>query len=139
MADTGNFILPDGRSTSSQSSSPGNQCLEVPGRQRITPRSASLSRLDSFPTVFHLPDNDDDGESAAGGRLAHLLQILVRKSTSVRPSHVTITQRTLRTCWSLSPDTSVEHCLERIDLRILTKQHGMLSNLVGLFKERGPE
>ena len=26
------------------------------------------------------PDNDDDGESAAGGRLAHLLQILVSYS-----------------------------------------------------------
>ena len=32
------------------------------------------------PALFLL-DNDDDGESAAGGRLAHLLQILVRKST----------------------------------------------------------
>lgn len=36
-------------------------------------------------SVLHLvltrecsPDNDDDGETAAGGRLAHLLQILVR-------------------------------------------------------------
>ena len=84
MAGTGNLILPYGRSTSSEGSSPGNQCLEVPSRQHITPRSASLSHLDSFLTVCQLPDNDDDGESAAGGRLAHLLVILVRKSTSVR-------------------------------------------------------
>jgi hypothetical protein len=28
--------------------------------------------------VTIMADNDDDGESAAGGRLAHLLQILVR-------------------------------------------------------------
>ncbi|SRR6266702_218875 len=47
----------------------------------------SPSCLGPFPTVCPLlPDNDDDGESAAGGRLAHLLQILVRKSISVRPS-----------------------------------------------------
>lgn len=29
-------------------------------------------------------DNDDDGETAAGGRLAHLLQILVRFSVARR-------------------------------------------------------
>lgn len=28
-------------------------------------------------------DNDDDGETAAGGRLAHLLQILVRLACSI--------------------------------------------------------
>ena len=84
MTGTGNPILPDGRSASSQGSSPRNQCLEVPGRQCITPRSVSLSHLDPFSTVCHLvSDNDDDGESAAGGRLAHLLQILVRKSASI--------------------------------------------------------
>ena len=36
---------------------------------------------------YFLSDNDDDGESAAGGRLAHLLQILV--------SH--------RLCWLIVP------------------------------------
>lgn len=30
-------------------------------------------------TICCLTDNDDDGETAAGGRLAHLLQILVRR------------------------------------------------------------
>ena len=35
------------------------------------------SRLDNS-----ILDNDDDGETAAGGRLAHLLQILVRDRTS---------------------------------------------------------
>ena len=88
IAGTSNPILPHGRSTGSQGSSPSNQCLEVPGRQCITPRSVSLSRLGPFLTVCPLVlDNDDDGESAAGGRLAHLLQILVRKSASVRQSH----------------------------------------------------
>lgn len=36
-------------------------------------------------------DNDDDGETAAGGRLAHLLQILVRLACSTLmtvPTHV---------------------------------------------------
>jgi hypothetical protein len=32
-------------------------------------------------------DNDDDGETAAGGRLAHLLQILVRASFSLHPEN----------------------------------------------------
>lgn len=31
-------------------------------------------------TIGSSIDNDDDGETAAGGRLAHLLQILVRRS-----------------------------------------------------------
>jgi hypothetical protein len=38
-------------------------------------RRRSQSSLDRFR--YLLSDNDDDGESAAGGRLAHLLQILV--------------------------------------------------------------
>jgi hypothetical protein len=32
-------------------------------------------------------DNDDDGESAAGGRIAHLLQILVRSAQALRAAY----------------------------------------------------
>lgn len=39
-----------------------------------------FARMMSTPLVSPLSDNDDDGESAAGGRLAHLLQILVSYS-----------------------------------------------------------
>ena len=35
------------------------------------------SNLNAGGYRHQYPDNDDDGETAAGGRLAHLLQILV--------------------------------------------------------------
>ena len=41
-------------------------------------------------TFIDFADNDDDGETAAGGRLAHLLQILVRFFFLSSPCHVTI-------------------------------------------------
>ena len=44
----------------------------------------------AHPVNRSSPDNDDDGETAAGGRLAHLLQILVglsvHRSSSTPPS-----------------------------------------------------
>ena len=47
-------------------------------RQRYSPRSANRIVLAFVLIVVRcLVDNDDDGETAAGGRLAHLLQILV--------------------------------------------------------------
>lgn len=38
-------------------------------------------------TGIIIKDNDDDGETAAGGRIAHLLQILVRYNIFPEFSH----------------------------------------------------
>lgn len=46
-----------------------------------------------------LTDNDDDGETAAGGRLAHLLQILVCLETC--PTCVRQTDAVIR-MWTVS-------------------------------------
>ena len=46
---------------------------------------AHFTQLDNDMMWYVCADNDDDGETAAGGRLAHLLQILVRPSPSPSP------------------------------------------------------
>lgn len=72
-------LSPHIRQTNSASRAPHNKCLAMSSRRGTTSRFVSLLPLGrcAFPQIFS-PDNDDDGETAAGGRLAHLLQILVR-------------------------------------------------------------
>jgi hypothetical protein len=60
------------------SGTPSHPCLALPSRQGSSPRSDQFYHLTSVLIATRcLTDNDDDGETAAGGRLAHLLQILV--------------------------------------------------------------
>jgi hypothetical protein len=49
----------------------------MPGDVGSTVCTIKVNRMSIIFCNPTLADNDDDGESAAGGRLAHLLQILV--------------------------------------------------------------
>lgn len=60
--------------------------MALSDRQHHPPRQVVASLVGTNGTNIHV-DNDDDGESAAGGRLAHLLQILVCKYYSYADTH----------------------------------------------------
>jgi hypothetical protein len=75
-------------------------------------------------TLVH-QDNDDDGETAAGGRLAHLLHILVRILLRVIYLYSDIYQRKSMTCWSLSLDTLEAFTSALIGSSISTRRQGM--------------
>jgi len=51
--------------------------MALSDRQHHPSRQVAVSRVSVVDKRNNDLDNDDDGESAAGGRLAHLLQILV--------------------------------------------------------------
>ena len=53
-----------------------HQCMAMSGWKRPSSRWPFKTKLRS-DLLTQIKDNDDDGETAAGGRLAHLLQILV--------------------------------------------------------------
>ena len=55
--------------------------MAMSGGQCVTSRLDGRSRLSGGNLLTQVIDNDDDGETAAGGRLAHLLQILVGSSS----------------------------------------------------------
>ena len=68
-------------------------------------------------------DNDDDGENAAGGRLAHLLQILVGSLPTPSPGNLSNFKRNLTVSSLLSHGTLVEFTLDQIDSSTSTMQH----------------
>jgi hypothetical protein len=91
----------------------------------------------SLPGQLRSPrlDNDDDGESAAGGRLAHLLQILVSHLLLWPIVPFEYIYRMSGTCWSSSLDILVALYWVQIGSNISTKQHETLLSWVDLSKQ----